>query len=111
MNATQARARLERMLQWQSAPALSADEVTDLLDLARVADVWGAAPDDQGWEPTWDLRLAAAEGWDRKAGKVAASFDASAGEADAKRSQMFAMCREQAASYRRRGIGTLVLGR
>lgn len=62
------------------------------------------------WDPTFDLRAAAAEGWEWKAAKVAARFDATAGTASAKRSQVFEMCMAKAKSYRSRGIGVTVVG-
>src|SRR5690242_18315281 len=53
--------------------------------------VWtnaGSAP----WTPTYDLYLAAAEGWRWKATKVVAQFDVKAGSVDAKRSQVYDAC-------------------
>lgn len=156
-----ARARLERMLQWQQEPTLTSSEIDDLLAYAAMFDDDGVEPDTYTewtastvlaanayrtpvvrngyvyrvtvggttganspawpttinatvvdgsvtwrchaaapWTPTFNLRAAAAEGWSWKAGKVAASFDAEAGEAKAQRSQVFDMCMAQAKSYR-----------
>lgn len=172
LTVTAQRARLERMVQWQEAPALTAAEVDDLLAYARKFDVNGIEPDPYTewaagaavssgtrrtptvrngfvyqavgsgttgstepvwptvigqtvtsgsvtwrceaaapWIPTFDLRAAAAEGWQWKAGKVASQFDAQAGSASAKRSQVFEMCMANARAYRTSGgIGLAVVG-
>lgn len=95
-----ARARLERHAQASQAPALSADEVTDLLAMARTVDANGVAPDGTGYVPTWTdagLERAASVGWLWKAGK--AKYDVKAGSTEAKRSQMEAICRRQADAF------------
>lgn len=51
MTEAQARARLERMLQWNVDPQLSAGDVTDLLALARRADRFDN-PAYPGWSAT-----------------------------------------------------------
>lgn len=99
MTAEDARARLERMLQWQEQPTLSVAEVDDLFEMAKVSDEDGNDPDSASWVPTFSLNPAAAEGWSWKAGKVASLFDADAGDAAAKRSQVFDMCMKKAAAY------------
>lgn len=99
ITAADARARLERMLQWQEQPALSVAEVDDLFEMAKVPDEDGNDPDSVAWVPTFSLNPAAAEGWSWKAGKVASLFDADAGDAAAKRSQVFDMCMKKAAAY------------
>lgn len=96
---TEAKARLERMLQWQEQPALTTEEVDDLFEMAKIADQDGNAPDSSAWEPTFNLNAAAGEGWSWKAGKVASLFDADAGDAAAKRSQIFDMCMKKSAAY------------
>jgi hypothetical protein len=49
---------------------------------------------------TWNLPKAAAEGWEWKASKVVANFDVQAGKVKATRSQVFEMCKQQAAHFR-----------
>lgn len=59
----------------------------------------GAAP----WTPTWNTDVAAALGWERKAGYAAGAFDFSASGESYTRSQTLRHCQEMAAMYRRRG--------
>lgn len=106
LNAAQARARLERMLQWQAAPALTSAEVDDLMTLVpQMADASGVRPGEAGYTPTYSAytaayREAAATGWEWKAGKVAGQFDAATGTGTKfDRSQAHAMCLAMAASY------------
>lgn len=51
------------------------------------------------WVPTWDLNTAAAEGWRRKAAKVAGAFDFSTDGQSFSRSRMHAHCLEMARMY------------
>lgn len=163
-----ARARLESMLQWQAAPALSSTEVDQLLAMARRPDPYGNPPDDYldwkastahglnveraptirngffyrattagtsgatepawpvtvgatvndgsvvwtnaglaPWSPTWNLRYAAAEGWDWKAGKVVNQFDVRAGSTSAARNQQYQACIKQAQRYRGGAMASL----
>jgi hypothetical protein len=52
------------------------------------------------WEPTWNLPLAAAEGWDWKAAKVVAQYDVQAGSVEAMRSQIWKHCIAQRDRFR-----------
>lgn len=52
-------------------PALSSDDLDQLLELAAQADADGRMPADPAWVPTYDLAWAAAEGWRWRAGRVA----------------------------------------
>jgi len=105
----EARELIVAMVAPGSAPELTDAEVDALLVWSRRADVDDRAPSDEGWAGAWDVTAAAAEGWLRKAGKVAASFDF--GTVDGQqfqRSQMHAMCLEMS-NYYRRGVAVSVL--
>lgn len=52
------------------------------------------------YTPTWNLARSAAEGWEWKASKVASQYDVQAGKVKADRSQIFQMCKQQAAHFR-----------
>ncbi len=108
MTPAEARAWLEDETQWQSAPSLAAVEVDRLLERARVADTAGVAPGGEGYAETFSgatLHQAAAQGWRMKAGKVAAAYDAGAGDGVyAKRSQIAAFCAEYAAAHELRAL-------
>jgi hypothetical protein len=56
----------------------------------------GEAP----YTAAFNLATAAAEGWEWKASKVAGSYDVKAGSVDAKRQQVFEMCKQQALYFR-----------
>lgn len=109
MDVAVARARLERMLSWESDPALTSAEVDDLMLMIREPDDAGRLPDAAGWAGAWNLNRGAAEGWLWKAGKVADRFDFGSDVNDFKRDQLHKHCLEQSKQYRR-GSRTLVLG-
>lgn len=111
MDLATARARLERMTQWNIAPALTTVEVDDLLEQAKRVDAFGYLPTDALWTPTWNLRAAAAEGWRWKAAKVVSEFDAATGGGkNYLRSQQYKHCMEMAKAYSSGRIGTIQLG-
>lgn len=61
------------------------------------------------WQPTYDLNIAAAAGWEQKAASVAARFTFSADGQIFNRSEIHAMCLEQADRYRHRRAGTITV--
>lgn len=97
------------MVAADSEPTLEVDEVEDLLDLVKRADIHGLLPTDTDWIPTYDLNAAAAEGWRRKAGKVSGSNDFSVDGDSYSDSQQHAMCLEMAKSYAAKSSGTISL--
>lgn len=105
MTEAEALARLKRMTASTEAPALSDDEVTDLLSQCRLVDADGLAPDDAEWTPTYDLSRGAAEGWRWKAAKAAGLHDYETVGLKLSRSQMAQQCLEMARSYARRVVG------
>ena len=89
-DAALARSLLERAVAWQTAPALTAQEVTDLLALADTAGTYGGT----------DLNRAASLGWQWKAGRVTKNYAQSLGDGvKFSREQVYAHCMEQAAKY------------
>lgn len=60
------------------------------------------------WYPTFDLNIAAAEGWRRKAGKAVLKYDFSQAEGQRhQRSQIYDHCMTQAQVYANRIAGTI----
>ena len=75
-------------------PTADGDTVTD------GTVTWQEAGTDY-WVPTWDLNTAAAEGWRRKAAKVAGNFDFGADGQNFDRSQVLDNCERMARMYDR----------
>lgn len=107
MTEDQALARLERMLAADVDPILSADEMSDLLDLAKREDSAGLAPSEDDWEPTFDLDYAAAEGWRWKAGRTVPRYGVTLDTESLQRQQVYAHCISQANHYAKRIIGNI----
>jgi hypothetical protein len=100
MNEAVALTRLRAMTAYDQAPTLSDEDLTALLDLAKLADSAGLAPSEADWVPTYDLNRAAAEGWRWKAAQLAGShFDFSADGATYNRQQLYTNCLEMARRY------------
>lgn len=64
---------LIEVVQPDTAPALSASAIDDVLDVSQVVDAEGRAPVDPGYVPTWNLFYAAALLLEQKAGRVVVS--------------------------------------
>lgn len=111
MTVVQALERLTLMVAAGSDPSLENDELVDLLTAAARADRYGLWPDDTGWTPTYDLNSAAAEGWRRKAGKVAGSFDFGTDGDTFTESQVFQQCVAQAERYQKKTTASVRTGR
>lgn len=114
LTAAAARARLENLLQWGQAPALTVVEVDDLFAmLPKVKDSVGRLPADAGYVATYSdapyaFRTAVAQGWLWKAGKVAGQYQVATGTGTSfQRQQQHEMCLAQAARY---GAGGGTLG-
>lgn len=109
MDRTEALARLGRMVASDQRPVLSDADLGDVLDGAATIDADGYRPTDPGYTPTWDLDRAAAEGWTRKAGRVAGDFSFSADGASFNKGDVLAHCEAMAATYRARGVHVLTV--
>lgn len=69
-------------------PTWPTDDDATVVDGTAVWTRGDAVP----WIATYNLAMAAAEGWKWKAAKVVAQYDVKAGSVDAKRSQQFEYC-------------------
>lgn len=107
MEQATARARLKAMTAADSAPVLSADELSSLLSLSTTLDAAGRAPTDTAWVETYDLNRAAAEGWRWKAAKLAAAYDFTADGATYNRSQAVEQCQKMVAQYAGRVVSSI----
>ena len=87
------------MTAWEVAPALTEDELDELLEKASMMDGDQNVPSSLGWSPTYDLNSAAAAGWMIKAGRASTVAD----------SKVFENCCEMAKMYSRRQASTLLL--
>lgn len=92
-----------------TAPELTDGDLDELVLVARRPDAEGRVDGDDGWEPTWALGVAAAEGWRWKAGRVADRVDFSADGTRLSRSQLVDHCLRMADVYGRRRLSTIVL--
>lgn len=107
MDAVTARATLVSYLGGAAArPALDDPEVDALLARFQVADRYGRRPTDTGWEPTWALNAAAAEGWRLKGSRVAGDFNFSADGASFSKGEVMAHCLEMEQRYAAMDRGT-----
>lgn len=102
--------RLALMCGASTAPLLSNAEVVSLLALAALPDADDLVSGDTGWIPTYNLNVAAAEGWRWKAGRVSSAIDFGADGAEFKRSQLFKHCNDMAAMYEKQAAGPGVAG-
>lgn len=115
MTPAEARGRLERMVAHGTDPVLTEPEVADLLRMAETQDRWGAYPADAGWEPTYHLAAAAAEGWRWKAAKAAGDYQFSSDGKTLNRQQVHTNCLKMAETFAAMsglggGVGSLVVG-
>lgn len=75
MDATAARQYIADRCRADDDPSLTAGELDELLELAKIKDPAGRPPSDPAWVPTWDLEPAIGQGWLRKADKAAGMYD------------------------------------
>lgn len=107
MTEEQALFRLGKMVASDVDPVLTSEELDELLEIAKREDTEGLAPSDDGWEPTFDLNSAAAEGWRWKAGRVAPKFGVTLDSDSLQRQQVYAHCVSQASIYAKKLVGTI----
>ncbi len=109
MTETAAQEAIAAMVAASDEPTLDELEVDALVRLARRPDASGLLPTDAGWTGTYDLNGAAAEGWRRKAGKVAGRFNFSTDGQSFQRAEMYKACLEMARHYAKRISTSVVL--
>jgi hypothetical protein len=104
---TEALEKLARMTLAEEEPALTNDDLIDLLGYSARADENGLYRGDTDWEPTWDLNAGAAEGWLRKAGRAAKDFNFAEDGQRFDRAQVYQQCMLQHELYANRGMGSI----
>jgi hypothetical protein len=107
MTALEARDLLAVMTAAKSNPTLCPPELDYCLSRARVSDPHGNPPNSPDWCGTWNLNLAAREGWELKAGKAANYHDVTIDHRLFAANQVFKDCQAQADRYRNRLAGTI----
>jgi hypothetical protein len=91
--------KLKNITAWTSDPALTEDELEDLLTDAAIPDREGVEPEGEGWEPTYDTNRAASEAWLIKAARAAALVEVDPPESGIVTSKVFDNCRVMARLY------------
>jgi hypothetical protein len=107
MTEAEAEAQLARLLEADTDPALTDEDMEDLLINAARPDAQGLTRADANWEPTWDLNAAAADGWLRKASKAVSRFSFAEDGQRFERAQIYAHCIRMQEMYARKAMGTL----
>jgi hypothetical protein len=95
-----AKDKLKRMTAWDVEPTLTDGEIDELLIPCCLVDKDGLTPSDPEWTPTYDLNLAAANGWLIKAGRAAALVEVEPPGSGLFTSKVFDNCRAMARIYR-----------
>lgn len=98
---TQARDRIARFTNATEYPELDADDLDELVMLARRSDADGVHFSDTDWTPTYDVYAAAALGWEIKAGKAAGDFRFAEDGQSFSREQVFEHCMQMAKTFRK----------
>ena len=111
MTTLQAETRLETMTQRDVEPKLTAPEIALLLEMFRRPDGAGNAPGTADWQPTYNLKAAAAEGWRWKAAKASELVSADLDGERLSSNQVFDHCVQMAQMYSRRGAVSVSIGK
>ncbi|MFT3743300.1 MAG: hypothetical protein QM785_03295 [Pyrinomonadaceae bacterium] len=101
--------KLKQLTAWDAEPALTEDDLDELLVSASLEDANGLAPINEEWTPTYDLNAAAVAGWLIKAGRAAATIDTP--ESGPITSKIFDNCRTMAGIYAAKRKATITLNR
>lgn len=104
MDVAEARAELASLVEADSTPKLSIEDLDRLLNAARVVDEDGYAPVEDGWTPTWNLNYAAYHGWKRKLAKCGGFVDISTDGHNQRLSQVRDHCKEMVEQFRRQQV-------
>ncbi|HBR57608.1 MAG TPA: hypothetical protein DEA22_09080 [Blastocatellia bacterium] len=91
--------KLKKMTAWDTAPALTEAELTEVLGNAGISDVAGFSPASADWQPTYDLNQAAAAAWMMKAGRASALVEADPPGSGLFTSKVFENCLAMARIY------------
>lgn len=71
MTYAEARARVMTLVDSETDPVLASADIDVLLDMAKEVDINGVRPGETGWENTYNVHYAVAQGWLLKAGRLA----------------------------------------
>ena len=99
--------KLKLITAWSDEPALTEDELEDLLVETAIADGDGKTPEAEGWSPTYDVNRAASDAWMIKAARAAALVEVDPPESGIVTSKVFDNCRRMALFYARRRAATI----
>jgi len=91
---------LKKMTAWDVEPALTDAELDEILVPCCLMDKNGRAPGDPEWTPTYDLNIAAADGWLIKAARAASTVEIDPPGSGIMTSKVFDNCRAMARIYR-----------
>lgn len=100
--------KLKKLTAWDTEPALTEDELDELLAAAALEDKDGRAPLVEEWTPTYDINSAVATGWLIKAGRASSTTETEP-ESFYVTSKVFDNCCRMAKIYRAKRTTTLNL--
>lgn len=103
MDAATALKYIQRFTAWDTAPALTVEEVSDLVTASQRPDVDGREPSDVDWIETYDVRAGAAMGWEWKLAKVMGNYDFTNDGSNYQKSQVVANIEKMISYYGSRG--------
>lgn len=89
--------QLRQLTAWDADPALTEDELEELLAATALVDAAGLPPLHEEWTPTYDINAAASQAWLIKAARSAATVDEPT--AGIVTSRVFENCRAMARVY------------
>lgn len=93
-----------------SQPALSSDELDDLLSMFRKTDKNGILPGETEWIETYNLNAAAAEGWRWKSAKAAELVSIDLDGERMSSNQIFDQCERMIRIYSRKKTAAVSIG-
>ena len=91
--------KLKLITAWTDDPALSEDELEDVLAESALPDEAGKHREEEGWSPTYDISLAARDAWLIKAARAASLVEVDPPESGIVTSRVFDNCRRMATLY------------
>jgi len=103
--------RLKRMTAADSQPVLSSGDLDELLSMFQKTDANGIVPGADGWNPTYNLNAAAAEGWRWKSAKASELVSVDLDGERMSSNQMYDHCERMIRQYSRKGTASLSFGK
>ena len=101
--------KLKKMTAWDTEPALTLAELEEILSQSSLADPVGAAPESEGWTPTYSMNAAAASAWLVKAGRASSLTEVDPPGSGILTSKVFDNCRAMARLYSTKRNGTVLM--